>query len=185
MTEPNPYAPPANFDLSPGYASEDTEAWQENGKVVFFQEGRLPARCVRCNAPATSSLTQKLYWHHPALYVLVFFPGVLIYVIVALIFRKTATVDLGLCETHRRRRLMGLGVGWGGLILALTLFYLAVVGGGAPLAVGGIILLIAAIVAGLVVVPQVQPARIDADLVYLKAGQAFVASLPHSPRRPS
>ena len=66
------------------------------------------------NAPA-EGYTKKfnLSWHHPALYLIVL-AGVLIYVIVALIVRKTARVNIPLCPAHRAKRrniiLTGLGV---------------------------------------------------------------------------
>jgi len=59
----NPYAPPqANVDGG----GSNAEYWREGRKVLYIALGSdLPARCVRCNAPAVTPInSRKLYWHH-------------------------------------------------------------------------------------------------------------------------
>ncbi len=84
------------------------------GKQLVVELGAVfPDRCLKCNAPAEGFKKRfNVSWHHPALYLLVLL-GLLIYVIVALVVRKTARLDIPLCPRHRalRRNLMLAGVG--------------------------------------------------------------------------
>ncbi len=64
----------------------------------------LPANCLKCGAPATVPWRRKFYWHAPWLYVLILFPGLLIYAIVALIVRKQMELNLPLCDSHHADR---------------------------------------------------------------------------------
>jgi hypothetical protein len=50
------------------------------------------------------------YWHNPALY-LVILAGVLVYLIVALIVRKSIRVRIPLCAHHAKRRSTGITIG--------------------------------------------------------------------------
>lgn len=49
-------------------------------------------------------LTKTFYWHSSWLYLLISFPGVLIYAIVAVVVRKKVRLSVPLCETHRAAR---------------------------------------------------------------------------------
>lgn len=51
-------------------------------------------------------------WHQPWLYLLIIFPGLLIYAIVATIVMKRQKLEVPLCDQHRQRRRMYLGIGW-------------------------------------------------------------------------
>ncbi len=72
----------------------------------------LPASCLKCGASATTPWRHKFYWHSPWFYLLILFPGLLIYIIVALIVRKQMELNLPLCEGHhadrKRNRLIAL-----------------------------------------------------------------------------
>ena len=91
--------------LAPALASR-------RGKELFVpRSASLPASCVKCGAAATTPWRKKFYWHTPWLFLLIIFPGLLIYAIVALIVRKNMELNLPLCETHhidrKRYRLIG------------------------------------------------------------------------------
>ena len=73
--------------------------WRSKSMLVMAKRAPLPQRCVKCNAPAQQTLNRKLRWHHPALY-LVIFAGPLLYLILSLVLSKSATIHIGLCETH-------------------------------------------------------------------------------------
>lgn len=76
------------------------------------QAAVLPPFCVRCNAPSNGKpITKTLYWHHPALYLLIL-AGALVYVIVALIIRKTMKVQVPLCAHHAQRRGTAVMLSW-------------------------------------------------------------------------
>ena len=68
--------------------------------------------CVKCGQPATDKPVVKTFsWHHPGFYLLILV-GVLIYVIVALVVRKTVKVAVPLCARHRQRRSLWVTLAW-------------------------------------------------------------------------
>ncbi len=76
------------------------------------QTAQLPPICIKCGQPASGKPLVKVFsWHHPALY-LVILAGVLIYVIVAMIVRKTIRVAVPLCPHHRQRRSLWVTLAW-------------------------------------------------------------------------
>ena len=149
-------------------------------------------------------------WHHPAIYLLMPVVAVsygiaaqmqgsyrrpnlspvatclpyplaaLIYLIVAAMVRKRATLSPGLCGKHRRRRIHALLAGLFGLIAG---FFLFMVGasmdsdGVAPL---GLLLVVGGFVAAFLMEPaKLSAVRITGTLARLKgAGPAFLDSLP-------
>jgi len=83
-----------------------------NGKKLIVPRGAsLPAQCIKCGNPAQVPWRKKFYWHQPWLYILIFFPGLLIYAIVALIVRKKMELNVPLCDVHHsdRKRYVLLG----------------------------------------------------------------------------
>jgi len=131
--------PLQNLSPAPGYQSQLVvsqdgyvfppppafgNVWQKNAILIFSKEASLPERCVKCNMPTDGpGLKRKLSWHHPALYLLIL-GGLLLYAILATVLSKRATVFLGMCEEHRRKRRNGMLIGWalflGGVILAVV-----------------------------------------------------------------
>ena len=100
----NPFeAPKADVDNVPSVGGAGP--WSDGAQklLVTTLDAVLPERCLRCNRPTEGHRQKRvLYWHTPALFVLAISP--IIYLIVALIVRKKATVIVGLCPDHRRRR---------------------------------------------------------------------------------
>lgn len=118
MTAVNPYAAPKS-DQTPD--SSDDHIWREGNLLVVRRNKPMPHRCIKCNEPAALPLrSAKLQWHNPWIYLLVLNP--VLYVIVALIFRRKATVEFGLCEQHRRRQSRITAACWGGALLWVVLF---------------------------------------------------------------
>jgi hypothetical protein len=146
--------------------------------LVMHKQGVLPDRCVKCNAPANGlRLKRKLSWHHPALY-LVILAGLLFYVIIALIVRKTAKIEIGICERHRSRRRMGIAIAWLMVPLGFASFFLANQHRVWPIFAGFALLLLSLIV-GVVVSNIVSPKKIDDYYVWLKKVHPdFLAELP-------
>jgi hypothetical protein len=112
------YVPPApvGIVLEDGYVMPPPPStggvWRDKSTLVMTKDAALPDRCVKCNAPANRlRLKRKLSWHHPVLYLLVF-GAALLYVIIAAVLSKRATVYLGLCAEHfqRRRKRIAIGV---------------------------------------------------------------------------
>lgn len=95
-----------------------------SGRLVLVSVGSdLPERCVKCNASEDLfRLRRKLYWHHPAIYLALFF-YVLLYAIIAVIVRKSATVQVSLCRQHRNRRRLLIGCAIGCLVAAVGVVF--------------------------------------------------------------
>jgi hypothetical protein len=121
-------------------------------------------------------LRRKLTWHTPGWYFLILI-NVLVYAIVATIIQKKTVLHVGLCETHRKRRvlLMGLGfalpllgaVGCGAAIDNPNAMWIGVIG-----VISGITLLI-------VSTSLLAAERIDERFARIRgANQRFVDSLP-------
>ncbi|HUI58580.1 MAG TPA: hypothetical protein VLX90_00065 [Steroidobacteraceae bacterium] len=188
MDARSPYAPsPAslNIDGSRTVHGDGGGLWREGKVLVLQPDAALPARCVKCNGAAEEpTKTRRVYWHHPAVYLLILL-NMLIYLIVALIVRKRASVAPGLCTAHKKRRLVGLILAWGGLFAGLALMFASIGNGsgnpGIMVALGLLLMLFAALV-GIIATRVVYAKRIDQDYVRLRGcGAQFLDSLPEFP----
>jgi hypothetical protein len=113
--------PPTGIVLEDGYVLPPPPTiggiWRDKSTLVMTKDASLPDRCVKCNAPARGlRLKRRLSWHYPVLYLLILV-AVLIYVILAALLSKRATVYLGMCAEHFQRRRKKIFVGW--LLLAM------------------------------------------------------------------
>ena len=93
--------------------------------LVREKDAELPNRCVKSNEPTQRRLKRSLSWHHPALILLVF-AGVLIYVIVALVMRKQATIHIGLSDAWFQKRRRTILISWGIVLLSIGLFAIGI-----------------------------------------------------------
>ncbi|MBL9025026.1 MAG: hypothetical protein JNL21_22710 [Myxococcales bacterium] len=183
----NPYAPPQSPGMTP-YAPVDPLAsvpcWRDQAAAcVYKQAAVLPPRCVKCNAPASHRVQKTLYWHEPWVYFTIF-AGVLIYAIVALIMRKQAYVDWGLCDKHKSQRTIGFAVAAAGFLAGLGIMFLGAFSTMPELIVGGLVGMVLLPIGGLILARNVVPKRIDDHYVWLKVGPAFLESLqPPWPRQ--
>ena len=138
----------------------------------------LPNRCMKCNEPAERKLKRNLSWHHPALYLMIF-GGALFYVILALILRKTATVEVSLCENHSALRTRDIMITWGLGLLSVASFLLALRFEILTFAEIGFLLIVSTIIYGVVRVRVVTPTKIDHNLIWLKGFSSdYLADLP-------
>ncbi|ATQ73601.1 hypothetical protein CR152_03080 [Massilia violaceinigra] len=96
-TSANPYAAPkaAFMDVA------TNRCWREGDILVASRRAHLPPRCITCNKPAIMDTPRAFSWHHPGWYVLV---PILVYILASMFVRKRATLVIGLCDDHRRRR---------------------------------------------------------------------------------
>ncbi|MCK6546286.1 hypothetical protein L6R52_10585 [Myxococcota bacterium] len=122
MVAPNPFAPPESDVLVPPSADVfgAPSGQYRVGDVLVHRHGaKFADRCVRCGVPVgPERLVRPLYWHPTWIYFLLI-PGVLIYVIVAAVFRKTSTVHVGLCDEHRSSRRNAMIGAWLGAIASM------------------------------------------------------------------
>jgi hypothetical protein len=141
--------------------------WREGSTLVMSKDASLPDHCVKCDAPANGfRLTRRLSWHHPALFLLLLLAWI-VYLILALVLRKQATVLVGLCQEHFRRRKKLLAAGWImfaiGLITPVVGFSTDYPGMGLL----GILLLLVSIVWLSIVTRVVTVKKIDDQFVWL------------------
>ena len=153
--------------------------WQDGGKVVARNETSLPHRCFKCNHEVTTPpLKRKFMWHPGAFYILILL-GLLIYIIVAIFVRKTATLDIYLCGAHQKRRKYFIIGGWSGSLLGFALITVGIGMNAAWLIVLGITLFPIALFAGMFGARVASTSQIKDDKVWLTgAGKEFIASLP-------
>ncbi len=109
--------------LMAGGSLEKTTAGRKGKRLVFVPGTDLGDACLKCGAATHGNrFVRKLRWHHPAYYLLIFFPGLLIYAIVALLVQKTATVHAPLCAVHRSKRRMLMAAAWGTFLVSAASF---------------------------------------------------------------
>jgi hypothetical protein len=166
--------PPPSIGVSSG-------VWRNSSTLVMSKDALLPDRCVKCNAYTVGRIKRKFSWHHPAFYFLLLFAW-LIYLIVAMIVRKRATVDLGICDEHRARRRTYIWMTWGFLLLGVAGFVLAVmIDDGTPAALGFLVFL-AGIIFGVISTRIAYPKKIDDRFVWLKGvNKDYLDLLPQWP----
>lgn len=142
--------------------------WRDKSTLVMTKEALLPDYCVKCNAPANGlRLKRTLSWHSPLLYLVIFF-AVVIYIILAAVLSKRATVYLGLCQEHFQRRGKQIAVGWT-LLAAGIIGTIAAIAYDYPmLALLGVVVFLFAAVWLTVVARIVNVRKIDDQLVWLR-----------------
>jgi len=152
--------------------------WRQDSKLVMSKDAVLPDRCVKCNAPTTGRLKRKLAWHHPAIY-LIILVALLIYLIVALVLRKSATVEIGLCEEHKAKRKRNVLVTWLLAGLGLFGFIVAITTNDGTYVAYGLLAFLAALIFGVVAARVVSPAKIDERFVWLRGiNKEYLDELP-------
>jgi hypothetical protein len=159
MTPQHPYFPPPMHGLQ--------TIWRDKTTLVMTKEAPLPNRCVKCNEPTAERLKRKLTWHHPALYLTILI-SVLVYAVIAMVVRKTATVHVGLCDEHLNTRRRNLAITWIMGIVGVLCLPLAGVMEEVMLVFVGLLLIIATAIYGSITLRVVVPTKIDNDFVWLK-----------------
>lgn len=178
MDEQNPFAPlvTGGDPLTVGALA------REGDQVRGSKQAEWPDRCVVCNRPAEGSrLKMTLQWH-PRWVFLLLLLNVIVFAIGAAVTRKTAVVQVGLCEEHRRSRRFILTVGGAALALSVLLCAGGIAGLDSSdryalvIAVGGIVA-----ISGLLVMTRAAPlkvVRVTKDEYWVRAGSDFTHSLP-------
>ncbi len=187
MNDFNPYAAPetrTTLDL-PGLDEEG--AWRSGRLLVMTRHAALPARCMKCNLPTEGvTLRRKLSWHPWYFYMLIFI-NLLIYLVIALIVRKTATVNLPICPRHRSQRRRSIAIGWLLGLGSIGVFLTTLAIGGNELVALGLclIVLITGLVIGVAGTQFAVARKIDKQFIWLKnVNPNFLAALPPLDFRP-
>jgi hypothetical protein len=156
--------------------------WRDKSTLVMEKNAALPDRCVKCNEPAFGQrLKRKLSWHHPAIY-LIILVALLIYLVVAMVLRKTATIEVGVCERHMKTRRRSIVITWGAIIFSIILLFVAASYEDGGVALFGLALFVGAVIYGIITVRIVAPAKIDDRFVWLRGvNKEYLSELPAWP----
>jgi len=159
--------------------------YRDGKNLIVTRGAEVPPICIRCGEVATGGqLLKKFYWHEPWVYILLL-PGVIWYIIAALIVRKRMDLAIPLCAQHRMRfqwlRMAAILMMIGSSIFVIISFflppdYLAY----AVFSFFGLLLI--GFVTWLVAGQLLRPKLINESLgVFRGAGEHFLAQLPQKP----
>ncbi|MBI3863711.1 MAG: hypothetical protein HY290_17615 [Planctomycetia bacterium] len=175
----------AGFQGADGYSIQGI--WRNGSQLVMTKDAMLPAICVQTNQPATERLRRKLYWHHPLIYLLVFLGpiGVLLLIIISLIVRQAADIQIGLSHARIVRRRWVIALGWTGSVLGIGMSFSSGAANyqhASYLLLGGMALLLGSMITGIILARIVTPTRITTRYVWLKGVHpGYLAALPPFP----
>ena len=134
--------------LKEGVQIGSSGVWRSRKQLVVALDAALPERCVKCNVATTGQrLKRALYWHHPAVY-LVILLNILIYAVVAMAVRKRVTLFIGLCPEHRRQRKMAILTAWLLVLLGIGVFVAGISYEQGSVIISGIVLFIGGAIYG-------------------------------------
>jgi hypothetical protein len=152
------------------------DVWRDGRFLVAAKYTTLPDRCVKCNRATGFKIKKKYYWHPPAWYLLLFL-NVLIYAVAALAVRKTAELEVGICDDHQKRRKLWMAVG--ALIPLLGIGGCMAGGSTEDLVIVGIGATVLGIVWLIIASQLLAPSRIDENVIRLRGvSQDYLAALP-------
>jgi len=184
MAEFNPYASPQAESLPVLWAADPEEGgvWRDGSRLVMLKTAELPDKCVKSNEPAHGrQLKRKLHWHHPLIYVAVL--QLMIYVILAIIFTRRATIYIGLSERWFRKRRRAILIGWvaalSGLALIAAPFIVSGNDADPYVVVGGFLVFLVGAIYGGMASRMVVAVRITKTHVWLRGiHPQYLAELP-------
>lgn len=156
----------ASPPISPYHQTPGFIIWRDGKMLITPVRCTLPDACIKCNAPATKFKKKTYAWHSTWLYLLILV-GLLVYLIVAIVVRKRATVTIGLCKRHARLRAIHLAVAWLLALGSVTLFVLAFALDRAELLLGLLGFIIAPAY-GIIFAAMLAPKRIDGNYAWFK-----------------
>src|SRR5262249_2259953 len=144
--------------------------WRIGTQLVMSKDAVLPYVCVKTNRPADDWLRRNLYWHNSWIYLLILI-SIWVYVIVALIVRQKATINVGLCRERIVRRRWTITGAWLAVVLGTTMLFVGInvaqPGNSAWAAVpAGLILVLAGAIVGAFQARIVTPAKITKEYVW-------------------
>jgi len=166
-------------------AAATTGIYRDGKNLIVTRGAELPLICVRCGRPATGGrLLKKYYWHPRWLFILLL-PGIIWYVIAALLMRKRMDLAVPLCAEHRMRyqnmRLASILMMIGSSIFVIASFFVSADNLIYPMLAFFLLLLagfITWLVAGLFLTPKFMDSSIG---VFSGPGEQFLAQLPPKP----
>lgn len=185
----NPYQSPMTSELAVNPNLMPTGGvWRKGNVLIMRKSASLPNRCVKSNQPTERRLRRNLSWHHPLVY-LAILANLLIYIVVALILTKRATIYIGLSDEWFAKRRRVMLISWTVVLLSVVMVILACAGIeeydflGFLVPIGFLTFLVGAVY-GLLAARMVRPISIDDEYVRLKGVcREYLAELPEWPHR--
>jgi hypothetical protein len=140
--------------------------------VVTRTGSVFPNRCIKCNTPVQGKLFKRtLHWYPPWVFLI---GGI----IAAMFVRKSAQIELGLCEVHRKKRIRNILLGCGLFFGGLVFLFVSAANEWGIVALLSLVVLIAGIVF-MVMAIVVSAARMNDKYAWIKgAGKPFLDMLP-------
>jgi hypothetical protein len=184
LSSDNPYKPPQVTDpiFKPQELDKDG-IWQQGSLLVMRKDAVLPDRCIKSNVPTDRKPKRALTWH-PTWVFLTILISLCVYIVIALILSKKATIRIGLSDKWFSKRVRAILIGWGSVLTSIGL----VVGGIAMvdqngafgiLIIVGIVLFLFGAIYGLMAARMITPTKIDDAYVWIKGANAeYLASFP-------
>jgi Zn-finger in Ran binding protein and others len=157
--------------------------WREGSTLVMSKDASLPDYCVKCDAPANGfRLKRNLTWHHPALFLVLLLAWIL-YLILAIVLRKRATVYLGLCRAHYERRRAFIIAGFVTLAVSFASIFAAIAWNYPAFWLLGVVGLIASAIWLAFVARLVAVKKIDDQFVWLNGiNEDYLSRFPPLPQ---
>lgn len=153
-------------------------AWTSGKQLITQSNADLPACCVKCGEASTRTLKRKLYWHHQAIYLLVLVSPI-IYIIVAMIVRKSGQLLVPLCDRHLASRKQGILIAWFMVLLSFGCLVAGISYEEPAFFIAFALLLIIGLITGIARSRTVVPTKIDDQYMHLKGACAkFLEKLP-------
>ena len=140
--------------------------WRSKSALVMAKKALLPQRCVKCNAPTRNTLKRNLRWHHPALYLSIL-GSLLLYLILAMVLSKSATIHVGLCPTHVAARKRDIIISCFFVLLSFASFFVAAQMEDMTFVFVGSVVFLVGVIYGIVRTKVVAPQKIDERYVWL------------------
>ena len=186
--ETNPYAAPTMGPaILPSHSDFSNAIFQKNGALIVHKNAQLPDRCIKSNEPTQSKLKRALYWHHPALYLLILL-HILVYVVVALIVRKSAVLWIPIEDRFKKARIRNIMIAWLLFFLGIGSLTAGLIAMDSQSPISWIlillcpVLMLTAALIGIYGCRIVYPKRIDGQYVWLKGVSAeFLSEFPEWP----
>jgi len=157
--------------------------WREGSTLVMSKDASLPDYCVKCDGPANGfRLKRNLSWHHPALFLLILLAW-LLYLILAMVLRKRATVYLGLCRVHYEKRRTFLIAGFVTLAVSVAFIFAAIAWDYPAFALLGLVGILASAIWLAFVARVVNVKKIDDQFVWLNGlNENYLSRFPVLPQ---
>lgn len=158
--------------------------YRHGKEVVVHKNAMMPERCVKCNDhifgyEAGGFVQQKYRWHSPLIYIALISP--LIYLILAVVLSRNATLDVPLCRKHlENKKSVGTNLSITGGVAAFAIFFFGAMG-----YAGFAFLIFLAAIIGLPLAytylyKPLQVNKIENDYVYLKGvSEEYISQLPY------